>query len=103
PYAGTVTSVLVDVNTQVEAGAALVRLQEPDQEEPGPVSAPIDLSGLTGTPAPGDAPLAPGDAPPAGPDAAPGGTAAPATVLAEGLDQEIHTGLRAYLLGYDLR
>ena len=54
PYAGTVSSVLVGVNTQVDAGAPLVRLQAPDHAEPDPVSAPIDLAALAGTPAPSE-------------------------------------------------
>ncbi len=83
PYAGTVSSVLVGVNTQVDAGAPLVRLQAPDHAEPDPVSAPIDLAALAGTPAPSDA--------------RPAGTA-----RAGGLDQDHHAQLRAYLLGYDL-
>jgi len=51
PYAGTITSVLADVNTQVEAGAPLVRLQVPDGQEPAPAGAPVDLTALAGAPA----------------------------------------------------
>ena len=95
PYAGTVTSVLADVNTQVDAGAPLVRLQAPDHAEPGPVSAPIDLAGLAGI-------EVPSAARPAGTGAAPGFAAGSGTAWAEDLNQESYARLRAYLLGYDL-
>ena len=94
PYAGTVTSVLADVNTQVEAGAPLVRVQAPDHEELDPGGAPIDLAGLTGTA------VRSAGVRPAG--AGTGRAAMPGTPWAEGLDRGRDTRLRAYLLGYDL-
>jgi hypothetical protein len=83
PYAGTVSSVLVGVNTQVEAGAPLVRLQAPDHAEPDPVSAPIDLAELAGT-------------------TLPSGSRPAGTARVGNLGQDGHAQLRAYLLGYDL-
>jgi acetyl/propionyl-CoA carboxylase alpha subunit/acetyl-CoA carboxylase carboxyltransferase component len=76
PHAGTVRSVLAQVNTQVEAGAPLVRLQLPDQEPgPGGPGSPggdmADFAGLAG---------------------ADGCTSR----------RESDRMLRAYLLGYDL-
>ena len=77
PHPGTVRSVLAQVNTQVEAGAPLVRLQPPDDE-----------SG------------------PAGPGAdGPSGDMADFAVLAGADGSPSHESgrmLRAYLLGYDL-
>jgi acetyl/propionyl-CoA carboxylase alpha subunit/acetyl-CoA carboxylase carboxyltransferase component len=96
PYSGTVTSVLADVNTQVEAGAPLVQLQAADHEELDPASAPIDLAGLAGVPVPSAGMR------PAGAGAVPGRVAVPGAPWAEGLDREGDARLRAYLLGYDL-
>ncbi len=73
PYAGTVRSVLAQVNTQAEAGAPLVRLRPLDEQEPGPddVGHVADFAGLAGaaeSPSP----------------------------------RENDRALRAYLLGYDI-
>jgi acetyl/propionyl-CoA carboxylase alpha subunit/acetyl-CoA carboxylase carboxyltransferase component len=95
PYAGTVTSVLADVNTQVEAGAPLVQLQASDHEEPDPGSPPIDLAGLAGTPGPSGLR-------PAGADAVPGRVTVPGTPSAVGPDGWDDARLRACFLGYDL-
>ncbi len=46
PYAGTVHQVLASANTQVEAGAPLLRLQPPEQEEEWPGSPRADLAAL---------------------------------------------------------
>jgi acetyl/propionyl-CoA carboxylase alpha subunit len=50
PHAGTIRSVAARVNTQVEAGAPLVRLRLPDQQETGPGSPAdvVDFAGLAG-------------------------------------------------------
>ncbi len=74
PYAGTVRSVPAMVNTQVEAGAPLVRLQSPDQQEPEPGEPGGDVASFAGL---------------AGAD----GTAS---------HRDSGRTLAAYLLGYDL-
>jgi acetyl/propionyl-CoA carboxylase alpha subunit/acetyl-CoA carboxylase carboxyltransferase component len=74
PHPGIVRSVPAMVNTQVEAGAPLVRLNPPDQQEPELGGPRADLAGLAG--------LAEAD----------GG----------GGHRESVASLRAYLLGYDL-
>ena len=86
PYAGTIRSVPARLNTQVEAGAPLVRLQPPDQRE-----------------------TAPGTAHPGGrPSAAWRGTAESVDfedlARTDGADGRFggHALLRAYLLGFDL-
>jgi acetyl-CoA carboxylase carboxyltransferase component/biotin carboxyl carrier protein len=50
PHAGTIRSVPARVNTQVEAGAPLVRLELPDQQEaaPGSPADMVDFAGLAG-------------------------------------------------------
>ncbi len=73
PYAGTVRSVPAQVNTQVQAGAALVRLMAP-QQEAGPGGGTGELADFT---------------------AAPAGQDSPSRASIDRL-------LRAYLLGYDL-
>ncbi len=78
PHAGTVRSVIAQVNTQVEAGAPVVRLQAPE-DEPG-------VTGPAGV----------------GPGGAEAGLASLATPDGTPSLGEIDRMLRAYLLGYDL-
>jgi acetyl/propionyl-CoA carboxylase alpha subunit/acetyl-CoA carboxylase carboxyltransferase component len=91
PYAGTVRAVLAGVNTQVEAGAPLLRLQPPEQEEPTAAGTRIDLGPLAAAAgAAVEGPPGPGD----------GGTAGAAP--SAGAHRESYLALRAYLLGFDL-
>jgi acetyl/propionyl-CoA carboxylase alpha subunit/acetyl-CoA carboxylase carboxyltransferase component len=96
PYSGTVTSVLADVNTQVEAGAPLVQLQASGHEEPDPGSPPIDLAGLAGSPVPS------AGIHPARPASVPDGITVPGKPRAADPDGWADARLRAYFLGYDL-
>jgi len=73
PYAGIVRSVLAGVNTQVDAGAALLRLQPPDEQELESAS-PAEVTDFSLL---------------ASPDGSLG-------------QRESSATLRAYLLGYDL-
>jgi len=74
PYAGTIRTVLAELNTRVEAGAPLVRLQPPEQAEADSGGPRVDLASL-----------------------------ACRCSATECLDlAQTDASLRAYLLGYDL-
>jgi acetyl/propionyl-CoA carboxylase alpha subunit/acetyl-CoA carboxylase carboxyltransferase component len=76
PHAGLIAGVFAQVNTQVDAGAPLVRLQPPDTGEPaeGTGADPVDFTGLAGR----------------------------ADAETSGGRHARERSLRAYLLGYDL-
>ena len=87
PYAGTVRSVLVGVNTQVEAGAPLVRLQPPDRPDLASGGPRVDLTCLAET----------------GADSGVSGVSGIGRISLDNGDRQDNTAtLRAYLLGYDL-
>jgi hypothetical protein len=54
PFGGTVLEVLVEANHQIDAGAALVRLDVPLEADATTAAPAVDLADLVGAPAPAD-------------------------------------------------